>query len=368
MNALSIQPDRLLDLFLLITGTNSYYPNEGAVSDLLRKRLECIGVRLHADEHRNLVGDWPGQGMFADADPILLCAHMDTVVPTEGMRPVVRDAAVHTDGTSVLGADDKAAVAAIVEAAEAVAGAGVSHVPVEFLFTVGEDVGHIGSKAFDITGLRSQMAFVPDIDGPVGLVSLAAPSSRNVKVVFHGRAAHAGLEPEQGRNAIVMAATAIGAMSLGRVDEETTANVGLISGGEAPNVIPPRAEMTMQVRSLDNGKGVEVMETMIACCRDAAAQQCGTAEFETVFETRGFRFDPGDPIVRRAEAAIRVAGRDPQHTVTCGGSDANELNAKGLPTVVLSVGYRDIHTNEESMPIDELNCLASVCAALMVNA
>ncbi len=361
-----IQPDRLLDLFITIAGIDSYYPGEDQVSDFLRLRLERIGIQMVPDEHRNLLGYWPGTGALADHDPILLCAHMDTVISTEGMQPVVRDGAVHSDGSSVLGADDKAAVAAIVEAAEAIAAAELPHLPVEVLFTVGEDVGHIGSKAFDVAPVRSSMAFVPDIGGPVGLISLAAPWSRTVRVTFYGRAAHAGLEPEEGRSAISMAAAAVHAMPLGRVDEETTANVGLISGGEASNIIPPRAELTMQARSLDREKQEQALEFMLDCCRQAAAERGGKIEQETLISINGFRFEPTDAIVRRGESAIEAAGRVPQHTVTCGGSDANELNAKGLPTLVISVGYKDIHTNEESMPIEELNCLAEVCAALML--
>lgn len=361
-----IDPDRLLELFITITSINSYYPDEGRVAEVLRSRLAPTGLQFVADEHRNLLGYWPGTGELADHDPVLLCAHMDTVIPTTDMRPVIRDGAVHTDGSSVLGADDKAAVAAIVEAAVAIADAGLAHPPVEVLFTVGEDIGHIGSKAFDVSPVRSAMAFIPDIGGPVGLISLAAPGGETVKVKFHGRAAHAGLEPEEGRSAIAMAAAAVHAMQLGRLDHETTANVGVISGGEAANVIPAEAEITMQVRSIDPDKKQAAKQRMLDCCGEAAAAGRGTIEHETVFRADGFRFQPTDAIVLRAESAIRAAGREPQHTITCGGSDANELNAKGLPTVVISVGYRDIHTNEESMPIDELNCLAEVCAALML--
>ena len=361
-----IQPERLLDLFMTITGINSYYPGEDEVAAVLSQRLERIGMKMVSDEHRNLLGYWPGTGALADQDPILLCAHMDTVISTEGMKPVIRDGAVHTDGSSVLGADDKAAVAAIVEAAEAVADAQLPHLPIEVLFTVGEDVGHIGSKAFDAAHVRSKMGFVPDIGGPVGLISLKAPWARTVKIMFHGRAAHAGLEPEEGRSAISMAAAAVHAMRLGRVDEETTANVGVISGGQAENVVPPEAELIMQTRSLDPDKQRATLEEMIECCRQAAAERGGTIEEQTVGQIEGFRFKPTDPIVQRAEGAIKAAGRVPQHTVTCGGSDANELNAKGLPTLVIAVGYKDIHTNEESMPIDELNSLAEVCAGLML--
>ena len=151
-----IDPARLLDTFLAILRIDSYHPNEDPVVDALRPKLLRAGVSLQADQHRNVLGYWPGTGAKADREPVLLCAHTDTVRPTPGMEPVVRDGAVHTDGSSVLGADDKAAVAAIVEAVEAIAAEGVAHPPVELLFTVGEDVGHIGSKAFDVAPLHSR--------------------------------------------------------------------------------------------------------------------------------------------------------------------------------------------------------------------
>ena len=143
--------------------------------DALRPKLARVGVRLPADRHRNVMGFWPVSGTRADEQPILLCAHTDPVRPTPDMQPVIRDGVVHTDGSSVLGADDKAAVAAIVDAVEAIASAGTPHPPVEVLFTVGEDIGHIGFKAFDVADVRSRMAFVPDIDGPVGGTVMASP-------------------------------------------------------------------------------------------------------------------------------------------------------------------------------------------------
>ena len=361
-----IDSRRLLDTFLTILRIDSYHPNEDPVIDALRPKLERAGVRLRADPHRNVIGFWPGSGTRAEEEPVLLCAHTDTVRPTPGMEPVIRDGAVHTDGSSVLGADDKAAVAAIVEAVEAIAADGTPHPPVEVLFTVGEDVGHIGSKAFDTAEVRSRMAFVPDVDGPVGGIIMAGPTAESLRVTFHGRAAHAGTEPEEGRSALQMVARAIDRMQLGRIDEETTANAGVLTGGEAANIIPPDATLTLQVRSLDQGKFRAHREALVDCCRQAAEAFGGTIHVESLGSYDGYRFGDGDALVLRAEAAIRSAGLAPWRATTCGGSDANEFNAKGLPTVVISVGYRDIHTNQESMPIDELDRVAEVCRALML--
>ena len=361
-----INSDRLLETFLSILRIDSYYPNEDPVMEPLRPKLEAAGVQLSTDAHRNVLGFWPGNGELAEQDPIMLCGHTDTVWPTPGMEPVIRDDAVHTDGSSVLGADDKAAVAAIVEAVEAIADADLPHPPVEVLFTVGEEVGHIGSRAFDVSEARSKMVFVPDADGTVGGVMLAAPWTIAYKCTFHGRAAHAGMDPENGRSALCMAARAIETMRLGRLDEETTANVGTVNGGEAMNIVPPQAEMVWQLRSLNEQKYEQAREELLAACRAAAEAFDGTVEFEQVGGTRGFRFDESAPIVERAKSAMEASGIDPWTSVTCGGSDANEFNDHGLDAIVISVGYLDIHTNEESMPLEQLNQLANVCCSLML--
>ena len=155
-------------------------------------------------------------------------------------------------------------------------------------------------------------------------------------------------------------------MRLGRLDEETTANVGTVNGGEAMNIVPPRAEMVWQLRSLDEKKYEQAKEELLSACRDAAEAFGGTVEFEQVGGTRGFRFNEDDPIIVRAKSAIEASGIEPWTSVTCGGSDANEFNDHGLPAVVISVGYLDIHTNEESMPLDQLKQLADVCGSLML--
>ena len=361
-----IDRERLLDTFLAILRLDSYHPNEDPVVDALRPKLLRAGFKLQADRHRNVLGYWPGTGAKADREPVLLCAHTDTVRPTPGMEPVIRDGAVHTDGSSVLGADDKAAVAAIVEAVEAVAAEGVAHPPVELLFTVGEDVGHIGSKAFDVAPVRSRLAFIPDVDGPVGGVILASPWSETLVVTFRGRAAHAGTEPESGRSALQMAARAIDRMRLGRVDAQTTANAGVLAGGEESNIIPAHAELKLQVRSLDEGAFGAHRAHLLECCRLGAEAFEGGIEVESVNSTTGYRFRPHDEVVLRAQAAIRAAGLTPRLDTSGGTSDANEFNAKGLPTAVISVGYRDIHTNQESMPLNELERLTRVCRALML--
>jgi len=361
-----IKTARLLETFLTILRMNSFHPDEAQIMEMLSGKLKSVGMMVTQDRTHNLLAFWPGTVDVADADPVLLCAHVDTVRPTMGMEPVLRDGSIFSDGSSVLGADDKAAVAAIVEAAEAISEASVSHPPVEVLFTVGEDVGHIGSKAFDVAPVRSKLAFIPDSGGPVGQIILGSPWAQNVQVSFHGRAAHAGIEPENGRNALGMVARAIDGLPWGRLDEDSTSNVGVVTGGEAANIVAPHAQMVFQVRSIDKGKYQQYVDDVLRACNRAVTELDGRVEHEILSGMSGFRFTKSDTIVERAASAIRATGLEPSYAVSCGGSDANELNAKGLTTVVLSVGYEDIHSVEESMPIEELNRLADVCAALML--
>ena len=361
-----INSARLLDTFLAILRMNSFHPDEDRIMEALSRKLTAVGMSVTQDATRNLLAYWPGTGDLNHTDPVLLCAHVDTVRPTVGMEPVVRDGSVFSDGSSVLGADDKAAVAAIVEAAEAISDASFSHPPVEVLFTIGEDVGHIGSKAFDVTPVRSKLAFIPDSGGPVGQIILASPWAQNVQVSFHGRAAHAGIEPENGRSALGMLARAVTELPWGRLDEGSTSNIGTVTGGEAANIVAPHAQMVFQVRSIDQTRHQQYIDDVLRTCHRTASELDGRIEHESLSGMSGFHFSRSDMVVERAASAVRAAGLEPSYAESCGGSDANELNAKGLTTVVLSVGYKDIHSVEESMPIDELDHLAGVCAALML--
>ena len=239
MASIEVDQDRLLRTFLELVGVDSFHGREDSVAELLTGYLEPLGVEFRRDPIGNLIGVWDGGS--DDRVPIMLNAHMDTIRPTEGMRPEVRDGAVYSDGSSVLGADDKAGLAAIVEAMRAVGEAGHAHGPVELVFTVGEEVGHVGSRAFDLTGVQSRRAFVMDSTAPVGGIVTRASGRRELRAAFTGAAAHAGAAPELGVSAIAMAAHAIARMPLGRIDADTVANIGTIAGGQADNIVAPEA-------------------------------------------------------------------------------------------------------------------------------
>ncbi len=358
-----IDADRLLDTFLALLSVDSYYGDEERVVAVIKPRMEGLGIVWRSDPHGNLIGAWPGRER--DGEPIVLNAHMDTVRPTPGMVPVVKDDGVYSDGSSVLGADDKAGVAAIMEAVRAVHASGQPHAPIELVFTVGEDVGHIGSKAFDPSEVRGRRCFVLDAGEAVGGVVTRAPGQRRFEFTFRGTAAHAGVEPELGVSAIAMAARAIDRMPLGRVDAITTANVGTIQGGQAYNIVAPEAVVNVECRSLSEARLERQAADVAGAARQAAADFGGAVDIETHTFYTAYQLDDDDPAVRLADAAIEAAGLEPRHVSTGGGSDAHEFNEKGITSVCLGVGYVDVHTVTEFMPHEALRDVTRVTTELI---
>ena len=280
----------------------------------------------------------------------MLNAHMNTVWPTPGMEPVVSDEGVRSDVSSVLGADDKAGMAAIMEGVQAVAAAGLPHGPIELVLTVGEDVGHVGSRAFDAADIEARIALVFDGEGTVGSVITRAPAARGFTAVFHGKAAHAGTELELGVSAIAMTARAIDRMQLGRIDERTVANIGTVTGGQAMNIVPPEVTIAGQARSATDERVDEQIADIRRAMTKAAKEFGGTVVYEDTIGINAFFLADDAPVVRLADRAIRAAGREPAHTRTGGGSDAHEFNSKGIWSVILGMGCMGAHTTEEFAP------------------
>lgn len=298
----------------------------------------------------------------------MLNAHMDTVQSTAELKVVVTDEGVGTDGSTILGADNKAGVAAIVEAVLAVEESEARHGPVDLVFTVGEDVGHIGSKAFDPASIAATVGFVLDAGSPVGDVVTEAPGTRRISAEFAGRAAHAGIEPEAGVSAISIMSRAIANMPLGRIDAGTVANIGTVTGGQALNIVAPHARMEAQARSLSEARLDEQVAAMGRAMDEAAEHFGGSVKYAVEPFVRAYRLGDDDAALVRADRAIRAAGIEPNHIPTGGGSDAHEFNAKGMTTACLGAGYRDAHAVTEFMPYDELRRLAEVTIQLVLGA
>jgi tripeptide aminopeptidase len=361
----------VLSLFCELAAIPSPPGAERQVANRVRAYLAEAGLEVEEDDAGprieasagNLLCRLPGR--IEGGAAVFFCAHLDTVPPQGPIEPVVEDGVVRNAGGTILGADNKAAVAAMLVAARRIVEERRSHAGVELVLTPKEEVGLLGAKEFDHTALEARVGFVYDQAAPIGQIVLGAPYQRSLVVRFHGRAAHSGMYPEDGRSAIAAAARAIADLRLGRVDEETTANVGLIQGGSALNVVPEWCTFEAEVRSHDERKVVELVQEVV----DASTFSAGVAECEVETSLNeifpGYRFRRGDLPVRLAAAALERAGFEPSFALTGGGADANVFNERGLPCLNLANGMTDIHTPDERIAVDDLERMVHVTLALV---
>ena len=363
----TLNRQRLLDEFFELVQIDSETGDERFIADHLIVKMEAFGFEVIEDDSAGRTGHGAGnliatlKGTAEGADPIYFTCHMDTVVPGQGIKPVLRDDGyIYSDGSTILGADDKAGIAALFEMARTLKESGKPHGDIQFIITAGEESGLVGAKAMDPSLLKAKYGFAVDSDGKVGGIVIAAPYQAKLWTTIHGKTAHAGIAPEKGVSAINIAAKAISAMSLGRIDEETTANIGRFEGGKATNIVCDEVHILAEARSIDQQKLDSQTEHMVRVFERTAALMGGKAETEVQVMYPGFRFGEEAEVVQTAMTAIRAIGRTPELMVSGGGSDGNIFNGAGVPTVTLSVGYEEIHTKNERMPVEELNKLAEL--------
>jgi len=332
---------------------------EKSLARYIATQLAPLGVDVSTDRSSektgsntdNLLCSLPGD----DSRPrLLFVMHMDTVEPGRGVVPVVEGDIITSEGHTVLGADDKAGVALSIELVRRVVEEGSEHGVIDLVYTVAEEKGLVGSKNLDLSRIpRPDYVYVLDAEGAPGNIVLAAPYYDAVRAVFKGRTAHAGIEPEKGANAIRAAAEAITSMPMGRIDPETTSNIGTIEGGRDRNCIPDLCEIRGEARSLDEKKLEGLVGTIREALASAATDGVGVEiEIQRGFE--GFSISRDHPAVVLAAEALRAAGLDVVYRKAGGGSDANVFNAMGLPAVALSVGYRSAHAVDERVSISDL--------------
>jgi len=320
------------------------------------------GARLEGDTG-NIYCRLPGAN--GSGTPIFLCAHTDTVPPEAAIEPVVEDGVVRNAAGTILGSDNKAAVVVMLEAARRVVEEERPHAGVELLFTPQEEISLRGADAFDHTRLVAKTGYVYDQGAAIGEIVLGSPHARLLDFRFHGRAAHAGMNPEDGRSAIAAASRSIADFRLGRIDEETSASVGVISGGTARNVVPEWCSFTAEVRSHDEHKAIALVREML----ESAAFAASLAECEVESEVRpsfpGYRFKESDAPVRLAATALERAGFKPSYALSGGGADANVFNARGLSCINLANGMMEIHTPDEHIAVVDLDAMVEVTVALV---
>jgi tripeptide aminopeptidase len=370
-----VNEERLLNEFLELVQIDSETRHEKEISVVLKKKFEELGVDVYEDDAESKTDHAAGnlictlKGNKEGVDTIYFTSHMDTVTPGNGIKPTVKDGYVVTDGTTILGADDKAGLAAMFEAIKVLKEQDVPHGDIQFVITVGEESGLVGAKAMDASKLTAKYGFALDSDGPVGDIIVAAPTQAKVRAHIYGKTAHAGVAPEKGVSAITMAAKAISRMPLGRIDEETTANIGSFRGGstegEQTNIVIDHVFVLAEARSLVQEKMEAQAAKMKEAYVSAAAEMGGRAEVEIEVMYPGFKFSDGDHVVEVAKKAAKKIGRPHRLLHSGGGSDANIIAGHGIPTVNLAVGYEEIHTTNERMPVEELKKTAEMVLAVI---
>ena len=359
-----------LELFLDLAAMPSPPGEERAVADRVAAELRELGLEVDEDDAGGRIGSTAGKPLHpprADGGryALFLCAHLDTVPPVGPLEPVVEDGVVRNAGGTILGADNKSAVAAMVESARRLVAESRPHAGVELVFTPKEEVGLRGAEAFDCGRLAARVGFVYDQAGPIGEVILGAPHSSILEVTFRGQAAHAGMAPEEGRSAIAAAARAIADMRLGRLDDETTANVGTIRGGVARNIVPDLCSFSAEARSHDESKLADVVQELLDACSFAASLTGCEVETEVARGFRGYRFRRDDEPVRLAGAALERSGYMPTFALSGGGADANVFNMRGLACVNLANGMAEIHSPQEHIAAADLDAMVAVTLAIV---
>jgi tripeptide aminopeptidase len=359
-----------VDLFLELAAIPSPSGEERGVADVVLRYLRGLGLEPDEDSCGPRIGSTAGNVYArleptAEGTPLFLCAHMDTVPPDGDLDPIVEEGVVRNAGDTILGGDNKAAVTAMLEGVRRVLAEGMPHAGIELVFTPQEEVGLVGAKAFDQDRLQAQVGYVYDQEGAVGEVVLGAPWSRALEVRFHGRSAHAGMAPEEGRSAILAAAKAIADLRLGRVDELTTANVGTITGGTAGNVVPEWCTFQAEARSHDEAKLGEVVQEMLDAFSFAATETECDVETTMRKSYDGYRLKRDEPAVALAAEAFTRCGFEPRYGLSGGGADANVFNQQGRRCVNLSHGVFGFHTSHEHFSVADLEAMVGVTVALV---
>jgi tripeptide aminopeptidase len=359
-----------LDLFLELAALPTPPGDERAAADVVLRYLRDLGLQPDEDGCGPEIGSNMGNVYArlqptAAGTPVFFCAHLDTVPPSGPLQPVVEDGVVRNAGGTILGADDKSAAAAMLEGVRRVLAENRPHAGIELLFTPKEEVGLVGAYAFDASRLHADVGYVYDQAGPIGEIILGAPWSQAMQVTFHGRAAHSGMFPEEGRSAIAAAARAIADLRLGRVDEITTANVGTISGGTAGNIVPEWCTFVAEARCQDEAKLHDFVQEMF----DAFSFAATAADVEVQTELRksytGYRFKQSDDVVQLAATALQRCGHQVSYALSGGGADANAFNEHGKRCLNIANGMTDIHTPNEHIAVADLDAMVEVTLAIV---
>lgn len=352
---LLINRKRLVTTFIELININSPSFDEDLIGSHLEKLFRDLGFKItrqRYDRSFNIIA--MNKGSLRGVRPLMLSAHMDTIEPTEGIRYAIKNGIIRSTGSTVLGADDKAAIAQIIEAVTALQEQGIPHGDIEVVLTSAEERGLCGVKNLDFKKIRSRHAVVLDSGGPVGRIVIAAPTHITYEMRIKGRPAHAGIEPERGLNAIRVASEIIASVPDGRIDVVTTANIGMVRGGTATNVVPKEVVINGEVRSHNPATLRAIKNTIFDKAKTIAKDRNAKVSIKAQEEYRAFRISESEPFLGFMDDIFQRAGISPEHTVTGGGSDANIFNQHGMIALNLSIGMQKVHSHEEYIHIDDL--------------
>ncbi|WP_337101707.1 M20/M25/M40 family metallo-hydrolase [Paenibacillus sp. YIM B09110] len=372
-----IAKDRLVNEFMELVQIDSETKHEQEISKVLKHKFTSLGLSVDEDDAaaktghgaNNLFAKLAATDGLTEIAPIFFTCHMDTVTPGNGIKPQLdEDGYIRSDGTTILGSDDKAGIAALFEAIRVLQEQSIPHGPIQFVITVGEESGLLGARALDASKLIAKYGYALDSNGKVGDIAVAAPTQAKVSIKMYGKSAHAGVNPEDGISAIQVAAKAIARMPLGRIDNETTANIGRFEGGGATNIVCDYVKIDAEARSIVQHKLDAQIEAMRKAVESAATEYGARGELVSEIIYPAYQYDDEDPVVQLAKQAIVAIGGTPRTFHSGGGSDANIFNGLGVPTVNLAVGYEHIHTTKEQIKADDLVKVTKLVVEIMKQA
>ena len=357
----AVNKERMLAEFKEVVAVPCHSLQERPVFELLRAKLEVLGFAVEEDDAGEKLGGNCGNlwaflpGNKVGATSVLFSAHMDGCEPCGGTTVVQKDGYLYSDGTTILGGDDKSGVVGILEGVRMLVEENAEHGDIQILFTIAEEGGVNGSRCMDRSKLKAEVAYALDGEGAPGEVVIGAPGQYKWKISVHGKTAHGGVEPEKGINAIMIAAKALAEVErYGRIDEETTCNVGIIGGGVATNVVPDLVVIEGDVRSRNNEKLEAVREEVVSTICNAVEKFGGKVTAEVEHKYSGFFIDTNSTVVKLAERACELYDLPLDITQTGGGSDANFFNTYGVPCVILGTGMKNVHTVDEFLKEEDL--------------
>lgn len=351
--------ERLVQTFKEVVAIDSISGNEGRVHDYLKNVFSSLGLTVGEDDSmkktnlgaNNMVATFKGT---ANKQSLFFSAHTDTVTPGKNIRVLEKEGILYSKGETILAADDKAGIAIMIEAIRCLREENIPTGDLEFVLSPGEEIGLIGSSALDMSLVKSEIGYVLDSSGAVGRVTTASPTLYMFEIAITGQAAHAGLEPEKGISAVSILSDALSQIQIGRIDSQTTVNIGVIKGGEATNIVMDSLVVKGEIRSIDSEKALSLSREISELFEHSAATHGGKAMIETKKMATGFDIKEGEPVMDLLFASGNHLGYEVIKEQSGGGSDANVFNEKGKQVVNLSVGYEKIHTTKEFIPIHEM--------------